>query len=143
MFGLILGAPLDLSHAQSAVANPHVRGAIAAAPGAKRQSLRIRITLDVSPGWHIGAPHNGTRDLPTRLAWHLPAGWKISNTRWPRPTRVIADRETTFTYSGRVAIDAVLEANDLTDQNSVGVVVSYGVCRDVCIPGRMSLGLSR
>jgi DsbC/DsbD-like thiol-disulfide interchange protein len=132
-----------LSHAQSVVTTPHLRGAIKAGAPRANQPLRVHVTLDVSPGWHIGAPHNGTTDLPTRLSWRLPKGWSVLNTSWPQPKRLIAGRDTTFTFAGRVEIDAMLEASSAKDRGSVGVVVSYGVCRDVCIPGHMLLTLER
>ena len=132
-----------LSHAQSVVTAPHLRGAIRAGPSRTNQPLRVHVTLDVSPGWHIGAPHNGTTNLPTRLSWRLPKGWSVLNTAWPQPRRLIAGRDTTFTYSGRVEIDAMLESSSAKDRGPIGVVVSYGVCRDVCIPGHMLLTLER
>jgi thiol:disulfide interchange protein DsbD len=138
-FGLTISASPVLSPAQSVVTAPHLRGAIATAPGSTKTSLRVRIVLDVSPGWHIGASQNGTRDLPTRLAWHLPDGFKVLSTKWPKPTRLVANGDTTFTYSGRVAIETILEAKMVKARDPVGVVVSYGVCREVCIPGHITL----
>lgn len=128
--------------AQGPATSPQVRAALSARTPRGVRPRQVRLALTVSPGWHIGAEQSGTAGLPTRLAWRVPTGWRVSGVRWPTPRREIQGRDTLYTYAGQVDIDALLEAPAAAAPGPVRADVSYGLCRDVCIPGRVSATLT-
>lgn len=98
----------------------------------------VRLLLVIPAGWHIGVPADdapGTTGLPTRLEWTTPRGWRVSRVRWPTPEHQIQGKDTVRVYTGRVTVDALLDAPTGIPAGPVRVRVAYGLCRDVCIPG--------
>lgn len=105
----------------------------------RSDTLALRIAVQMTPGWHIGAAKPGVSGLPTELTWRLPPGWRILATRWPPPAFTLIRRDTAFEYRGPFAIDASLVSDGRRLADPIQVVVSYGLCRDVCMPGRLTL----
>jgi DsbC/DsbD-like thiol-disulfide interchange protein len=102
-------------------------------------TVALRIDAQMTPGWHIGAARPGATGVPTELTWRLPAGWRILTSRWPAPTPVLIGRDTAFEYHDPFAIETTLVTDGPHRSGPVQVVVTYGICRDVCIPGRLTL----
>ena len=102
-------------------------------------TLALRIAVQMTPGWHIGAAQPGAIGVPTELTWRLPAGWRVLASRWPAPTSAVVGRDTVFEYRGPFAIEATLVTDGPQHSGPIQVVVSYGICRDVCLPGRLTL----
>ena len=50
-----------------------------------------------------------------------------------------AGRGTAFEYHGPFAIETTLVADGRPRSGTIEALVSYGLCRDVCIPGRLTL----
>src|SRR5262249_10677195 len=71
-------------------------------------TVALRIDLQMTPGWHIGAAKPGVTGVPTEVTWRLPVGWRILTSRWPAPTPVLIGRDTAFEYRGPFAIEATL-----------------------------------
>lgn len=123
--------------------SPELRAALTARSPRGRRPRWVRLLLSVPAGWHIGAERPGRVGLPTRVTWALPAGWRLAEVRWPAPRPDVVGRDTSFVYTARaVAIDAALAAPPGTPDGRVRVTVSYGLCRDVCIPGRATAALA-
>lgn len=102
-------------------------------------TLALRIAVQMTPGWHIGAVRPGSSGVPTQLTWGLPAGWRLLGSRWPAPTSTVVGRDTVFEYRGPFAIETTIVTTGGRHSGEVQAVVSYGICRDVCIPGRLTL----
>lgn len=104
-------------------------------------TLALRIAVQMTPGWHIGAPRPGASGLPTELTWRLPPGWRVVASRWPTPasTPSLGGRDTVFEYRGPFAIETTLVADGRPRSGTIEALVVYGLCRDVCIPGRLTL----
>lgn len=120
------------------------RGAVTATLSGHRatpasDTVALRIAMQMTPGWHIGAARPGATGLPTGLTWQLPAGWRVLASRWPAPTSAVVGRDTVFEYRGPFTIETTLVTNGLQRSGPIQVVVTYGICRDVCIPGRLTL----
>jgi DsbC/DsbD-like thiol-disulfide interchange protein len=120
------------------------RGALNATLTGRRTSLAsdtvaLRIALQMTPGWHIGAAKPGKFGVPTVLTWGLPAGWRVLAERWAAPTRSVVGRDTVFEYRGPFTIDATLVTQGGKRSGPVEAVVAYGICRDVCMPGQLTL----
>ena len=55
------------------------------------QKFRIGVLYRIEPGWHIYWKYPGDADIPTKMAWQLPEGFKVDDLQWPIPTG--AERE--------------------------------------------------
>ena len=117
---------------------PKLAGVIRAKPGSG-DTLAIRIALRMTPGWHVGSSHPGVIGVPSRVQWTLPGGWRVAEERWATPTQDIVGKDTSFVYAEPFAIDVSLVRPPQSHGGSVQAVLSYGICRDVCIPGRITL----
>jgi len=106
---------------------------------AASDTVALRNDAQMTPGWHIGAEQPGVSGVPTKLTWQLPSGWRIVATRWSASTPTIVRGDTAFEYSGPFAIHATLVTQGRRRSGPIQAVVTYGICRDVCIPGRLTL----
>ena len=102
-------------------------------------TVALRIAVQMTPGWHIGAAKPGKFGVPTVLTWGLPAGWRVLAERWAAPTRSVVGRDTVFEYRGPFTIDATLVTQGGKRSGPVEAVVAYGICRDVCMPGQLTV----
>ena len=102
-------------------------------------TVALRIAVRMTPGWHVGAEQPGKSGVPTRLTWQLPAGWRVVATRWSPPTSALAGRDTVFEYGGPFAIETTLVTEGGRRSGTVEAFVTYGLCKDVCMPGRLTL----
>ena len=120
------------------------RGSLRATMTGRRTSptsdtLALRIAVRMTPGWHIGAARPGKSGVPTELKWRLPPGWRVVASHWAAPTSAVVGRDTVFEYRRPFAIATTLVADARARSGPIQAVLSYGICRDVCIPGRLTL----
>lgn len=106
--------------------------------------LQAGILLRIDPGWHIYWRNSGESGLPTKVSWELPADWRAGALQWPIPQRFREQGQiTTFGYTGEVLLSADLFAPNVNSssmqQASIGAVVRWLACKDVCIPGQAAL----
>jgi thiol:disulfide interchange protein/DsbC/DsbD-like thiol-disulfide interchange protein len=108
------------------------------APG---RVARVGALFRMDPGWHVYWRNPGDSGLPTRVRWQVD-GAELGPLAWPAP-QVFRDEElaeSSYGYS-----DAVLLASDLVrlappgGPRAVRVEADFLVCKDQCIPGRVSL----
>jgi thiol:disulfide interchange protein DsbD len=102
-------------------------------------TIVVRIAAQIPQGWHIGAPRPGATGIPTRVTWTLPKGWRIASVQWPPSTRTVAGSDTAFEYRAPITIDARVMTNRGERVGTIEATVSYGICKDVCIPGWLTL----
>ena len=99
------------------------------------------VFFEIEDDWHMYWRNPGDSGLPTQLEWNV-RGADIGPLRWPAPHAFLeADGAlTTHAYG-----DAVLLQNDLLITAAIGerldvaVKVDFLVCKEICIPGSMSL----
>ena len=120
------------------------RGSLTARMAGRRttpasDTVRLRITARMTPGWHVGAEKPGRSGVPTELTWRLPAGWRIVGSRWTPPTPAVVGRDTVFEYRSPFAIETTVVTAGRRRSGEVQALLTYGICKDVCIPGRLTL----
>jgi DsbC/DsbD-like thiol-disulfide interchange protein len=120
------------------------RGTLTALLDGRRTSpasdtVALRVAVLMTQGWHIGAEEPGKYAVPTELTWKLPEGWRIVGSRWPTPTRRVIGRDTTFEYGGQFAIATTLVTSAPNRSGRVEALLTYGICKNVCLPGRQKL----
>jgi len=123
---------------------PKVTGWLERVRGGRGDSaIELRVAVAMTAGWHIGARRPGVVGIPTTLEWQLPKGWSVTNEVWPAPEAAPVGRDSSFTYSGAFAIKASLVGPRASAAGPVQAVLSYGICREMCIPGQVTLTLAR
>lgn len=120
------------------------RGSLSATISARRTSptndtVTLHIAVRMTPGWHIGAAQPGTIGVPTELTWRLPVGWRLVSSQWPLPVSAVVGRDTVFEYRAPFAVDTKLVTEGPHRSGPVQAVIAYGICREVCVPGRLTL----
>jgi thiol:disulfide interchange protein DsbD len=107
----------------------------------------VRFRLD--SGWHVYWRNPGDSGGPPRVEWtQLPAGWSAGRIEWPTPQRISVDRLVNYGYTGEVLLPVRLTLSPQSSGPRPGSVegaivadVRWIVCRDVCVPGKATLGL--
>ena len=115
-----------------------------AKPGA---TIRVAVTFEIHPGWHIYWENPGESGSPTDLAIELPAGCSMPQRDsgkpridFPRP-QIFSHGETTFGYEKRVTLSfPVTFAADFpqdTLQSALAAKLSarWLVCKERCLMG--------
>ena len=151
-----LAFPVRAARDESAIPVP-ASAVAAAAPDAVKPRVEVRLLIDatpapgrvarvgalfrVDPGWHVYWRNPGESGLPTRVHWSVD-GADVGPLAWPAP-EVFRDAEleqSSYGYSG-----SVLLASDLvrlvppSGPRAVRVETDFLVCKDQCIPGKVSL----
>lgn len=141
--GLALGlAVAGRLAAQDRVINPHVVISLlpAALPAPPGQTLPVALHFVVEPGWHIYWKNPGEGGIVPRFTWSLPTGWAADTLAWPVPERYEVAGIISHVHRGELAIATGLHV-PATARGSATVKVDlvYGICRDLCMPGKATL----
>ncbi len=108
------------------------------------REFKIGVLFQIEEGWHIYWKNPGEAGQPTEIDWVLPQGWKVGELKWPYPIREIERGNiTTFAYKEELLLFSTLDAPpvvpNMDEEVSIEATVSFLVCKDRCVPGRMSL----
>jgi thiol:disulfide interchange protein DsbD len=105
----------------------------------------VGLLLRMAPHWHTYWKFSGDAGLPTEIKWNLPSGWKISEIRWPIPSKT-DDPGDIQTYGYQ---DEVLLMQEITPPASISdatvklsAEANWLVCEKICIPGSAKLELA-
>ena len=151
---LVLSAPAGAATREPPIPVPE--GALAvAAPDAVKPRVEVRLLIDASPapgrvarigalfrldpGWHLYWRNPGNAGLPTRVRWQVD-GAQVGPLAWPAPT-VFRDADiTSYGYEGSVLLASeVVKLAPPSGPRAVRVETDFLVCKDQCIPGKVSL----
>jgi len=106
-------------------------------------TFRVAVRLVVPAGWHIGWINPGASGLGTRLAWQLPAGVSDGTSEWPYPETEESGADVLNVYRGAVVVFSTFAAAPgVGGSVALTADLSWGICRDVCIPQRRTLSLT-
>jgi thiol:disulfide interchange protein/DsbC/DsbD-like thiol-disulfide interchange protein len=108
-------------------------------------SNQAGLHFKLEPGWHVYWFNAGDSGEPPRIQWTLPGGVTASGLEFPAPKRLPLgplmdfgyEDEVLFPFSFNVARGAK------TGPANLDAKVSWLVCREVCIPGKAELELTR
>ena len=141
---LALAAQPSWLAAQGRVANPHVT--ISLVPASTRavpgEPLRLAVQFAVEEGWHIYWKNPGEGGIVPRMTWTLPPGWAADTLAWPVPERYEVAGLISHIHRGRLAVGTALRVPaTATGRATVRLDLTYGICRDLCMPGKATLQL--
>lgn len=108
------------------------------------QKFRIGVLFRIEPGWHIYWKRPGDAGIATKIAWQLPAGFKVHDLQWPIPSREKepGDLEV-LAYSSEVLLFSEVEASKSLPTGPIEIQAKsdWLVCENFCIPGSAQLSL--
>jgi thiol:disulfide interchange protein DsbD len=148
IFGLVLltaGLPGHAASSSADVAHLHVqlvfRTAQAHAGGGDHGGLYFKL----EPGWHVYWKNPGDSGEPPHIRWTLPEGVTAGALQFTAPKRLPLGPLMDFGYEDEVLFPFRLEiAPSMKPGTAVlHAKVDWLVCREVCIPGKAELEVTR
>jgi thiol:disulfide interchange protein len=99
----------------------------------------------LEPGWHVYWQNAGDSGEPPRIDWTLPAGITAGPLQFPAPKRLPLGPLMDFGYENEVLFPLKLSVAENAKPRDVTLdaQVKWLVCREVCIPGKASLSITR
>lgn len=107
------------------------------------QPFWVALKLVHDEHWHTYWINDGDSGLPTKIRWDLPGGFTAGPIVWPYPQRIPMPPLTSFGYEGEAWLLTEITPPTSLEGESVTLTatVSWLMCKDVCIPGRVKLEL--
>lgn len=112
----------------------------AIAPGG---TVTAGLVLTLEQNWHVYWVNAGDSGEPPHISWNLPRGITAGPMQFPIPSRLPLGPLMDFGYEDTAAFPVTLTATPTLKPGPVHLdaMVSWLVCREVCIPGKAHLGL--
>ena len=109
-------------------------------------SQTLGFVFSMEEGWHVYWRNAGYAGMPPKATWTLPAGLTAGPLQFPAPERLPLDTTVDYGYEDAVAYPVTITADpkakaDKSGAMHVAAVISWLVCKQVCIPGKANLGL--
>jgi thiol:disulfide interchange protein DsbD len=142
-FLALLAAPLLASAAPPEAGTEHVQARLVSSQAAVAPGQRFTVALEqqINPHWHTYWVNPGDSGQATTIAW---TGAQAGAIQWPTPAIQAIGPIVNYGYEGRAAL--LVELTVPADAKpgarfQPGAEVKWLVCKDVCIPEQVSLGL--
>ena len=103
----------------------------------------VGLRLEMIPHWHVYWKFPGDSGLPVKVQWQLPEGWKISETVWPTPSRILLPPLVNFGYEQDALLGFQLEIPPGIPEKEyfLSAKSSWLVCKEECVPEKGELSL--
>jgi thiol:disulfide interchange protein DsbD len=113
-------------------------------PGITDQNL-AGLYFKLEPGWHIYWENPGDSGEPPHIHWSLPEGITAGPIQFPAPKRLPLGPLMDYGYEGEVYFPMAMTIAKGVKPGRVvlGAKVDWLVCREVCIPGKAELQVTR
>jgi thiol:disulfide interchange protein len=152
----LLALALCARHAAVAQADPHagvaaphvtVRLLVPPAQVYPGQQFLAGLDFKMEEGWHVYWTNAGDSGEPPSMAWKLPPGIAAGAMQFPAPKRLPLGPLMDFGYEDEVVFPVpIAVAGNLAAKSGpvpLGGHVTWLVCREVCLPGKADLTLTR
>lgn len=108
------------------------------------QTFQIALKLVHDEHWHTYWINDGDSGLPTKINWELPEGFTAGPIIWPYPQRIPMEPLVSFGYEGEawLLVDITPPATIESDQVALKAKVSWLMCKEICLPGKVNLELT-
>jgi DsbC/DsbD-like thiol-disulfide interchange protein len=133
---------------QAIVARPHVTISLVPEFTAVVAGMpqRMALRFEVEPGWHVYWRNPGESGVATTVTWTLPAGFTVDSLQYPTPSRLDVAGVVTHIIEGDVVFQSTIrpppQARLTSHVSRLTAHVRYGVCKDVCYPGRATVSIT-
>ena len=124
---------------------PHVRVELIADRATPGPGMRLGLTFDLDPEWHIYWQNPGDSGGPAEAAWTLPPGMTAAGTEWPAPERIDIGGLVNYGYHNSVVLPVVVAvaAGARTPPTfTVKASLRWMACANLCVPGKAELALT-
>lgn len=108
------------------------------------ESIKIALVLHLDPGWHVYWINAGDSGEPPTIDWALPPGLQAGPMQFPSPVRLQLGPLMDYGYQGTAVFPFDLHVSRSAAALSLAQVKGHArwqVCREVCLPERVWLGL--
>ncbi len=114
--------------------------ASAVAPG---RAVQAGLVLTLEQGWHVYWINAGDAGETPAIKWTLPTGITAGAMQFPIPKRLPFGPLMDFGYEDAVAFPVIVTAapNTRPGRLHLDALVTWVVCREVCVPGKAKMGL--
>jgi thiol:disulfide interchange protein DsbD len=149
ILSLVALAPHAPAQSHSAVTAPHVSVSLLVPPAQlyPGQSFTAGLDFRMEEGWHVYWTNAGDSGEPPAIKWTLPAGATAEALQFPPPKRLPLGPLMDFGYEDEVVfpipIDVAADFHPAQSTVPLSAHVTWLVCREVCIPGKADLALTR
>lgn len=106
-------------------------------PGRYDAGLEFRM----EPGWHIYWRFPGETGVPTQADFSASSNLEEARLRFPAPIRYHDGYATSLVYMDHVLLPIEVLARDGTEPLELSANLFFGICREICVPAQMDLGL--
>ncbi|MGA9671549.1 MAG: thioredoxin family protein [Terracidiphilus sp.] len=115
------------------------------AMGVRGQATKAGLYFKLEPGWHIYWKNAGDSGEPPHIKWTLPEGITAGPLQFPVPKRLPLGPLMDFGYEDEVLFpfDFHVASKVKTGEVKLQAKVDWLVCREVCIPGKADLEITR
>lgn len=141
----ILIAALSTFPAGVSDTSPHSEATLVSSVRAFRpgNSFLVGIRLKMDKGWHSYWKNPGDSGMPTKVAWHLPKGWKAGPLMWPVPRILGSQDVTSFGYEGEVLLlTRLTPPASASSPANLRADVQWLICNEACVPASEKVSLS-
>jgi thiol:disulfide interchange protein len=145
VFLLAAGLPALAASNSADVAHLHVQLVVPSSTLSPGNSAEAGLYFKLEPGWHVYWKNAGDSGEPPRMKWTLPDGITAGPLQFPAPKRLPLGPLMDFGYEDEVLFPFLVKVG--TNAKSVPATlhakVDWLVCREVCIPGKAELEITR
>lgn len=99
----------------------------------------IGLRMKLAPGWKTYWRSPGDAGIPPTFDWRGSENLKGVGITWPAPGVFLTAGMRTIGYEGDVVLPIALAPTRKGEPISLQATVDMGVCKDICIPHRMTL----
>ncbi|MGA9982951.1 MAG: protein-disulfide reductase DsbD domain-containing protein, partial [Acidobacteriaceae bacterium] len=136
-------------HAQSSVTAQHLTVSLLIPPAqlAPGETFTAGLDFKLEEGWHVYWINAGDSGEPPAAKWNLPAGVTADALQFPAPKRLPLGPLMDFGYENEVVFPVPMHVSaafhPTATKTNLAAHVTWLVCREVCIPGKADLAVTR
>jgi thiol:disulfide interchange protein len=144
-FLLVCGLPAFAASDSADVAHLQVRLIVLPQALTRGEPADAGLYFKLEPGWHIYWKNAGDSGEPPHIRWTLPDGITAGPLQFLPPKRLPLGPLMDFGYEGEALFPFTVNVGKTTKPGPVDLraKVDWLVCREVCIPGKAELSVSR
>ena len=95
----------------------------------------IGVKFEFDRGWHTYWINPGDSGEKAKFEWELPEGYKISNPKWPSPTKIPYPPLMTYGYENEVVIlFSLFKELNSSEKGEINLNSEWLACADICLP---------
>lgn len=102
-------------------------------------SRMAAIEFRLEPGWKTYWRSPGDSGLPPAFDWSGSENLGLVTLHWPAPQAVSSGDGMAMGYHDRLVLPFTARPADPARPVDLAVAVDFGLCRDICVPGRVAL----